>query len=250
MKIILFLNSDLHAATALSLLSPELQKHQIRIILSKKVGKTDGLAPELLELKNHEQTDIDSIFPKLATKLNAEIISYDNVNSTFALQDFQSFAPDLFISIRFGQIFKQPLIDIPKYGVLNLHSAILPDYRGIMGTFWAILNDEEKIGATLHFINDAGIDTGDVIAISEEKIDRDSSLIANINKIYIQGCANILRVLEEISAGKSVIKRNQENMGSGRYFTYPAPDNVKHFLTKMPFTKSQDVSKILERLKF
>ena len=160
MKILLFLNEDIHAATALSLLVPTLRNYEVKIILSKKVGVVDNLSDELKQLKKCEQDGAAEVFLRLAKGLRAEIFSYENVNSENALTDFGAFAPDLIVSIRFRQIFKQTLINIPRCGVINLHSGILPNYRGVLATFWAILNGDKEIGATLHFISDAKIDEG------------------------------------------------------------------------------------------
>ena len=198
MKIILFLNNDIHSATSLNLLLPTLKNHELKIILSKKVGNTDNLPAQLIEMKSHEQFEI-------AEKFQIKTHSYKNVNSPEALNDFLEFAPDLIISIRFGQIFKQTLINIPKLGVLNLHSGILPNYRGVMASFWAVLNGEKKLGTTLHYINDATIDTGEIIEFSKTNIDWNSSLLLNINNLYQDGCDLILQALGKISKSLSKI---------------------------------------------
>lgn len=234
MNLLLFLNSDTHSATALSLLLPTLKNHKIKIILSQKVGNVDDLPRELVEMKKIEQGGVAPLFAQLAADLNSEILNYENVNSEIALRDFQKFSPDLIISIRFGQIFKQALINIPRHGVLNLHSGILPNYRGILATFWAILNGEKKIGTTLHFITDAGIDTGDVIGFFESEIDWNSSLFSNINKLYEGGCALLSRNIKKISAGEKIAVKKQPELGAGKYFSYPRSEDVKKFLQLMP----------------
>jgi methionyl-tRNA formyltransferase len=234
MNLLLFLNSDTHSATALSLLLPTLKNHKIKIILSQKVGNVDDLPRELIAMKKVEQDGILPLFAQLAANLNAEIVSYENVNFEIALQDFRKFSPDLIISIRFGQIFKQALINIPRYGVINLHSGILPNYRGILASFWAILNGEKKIGTTLHFISDSGIDSGDIIGFSESEIDWNSSLSSNINKLYEGGCALLSRNIEKISAGEKIVAKKQSEFAAGRYFSYPKSEDVKKFLQWMP----------------
>lgn len=234
MNLLLFLNSDTHSATALSLLLPTLKNHKTKIILSQKVGNVDDLPRELIAMKKVEQDGVTDLFTQLAANLNSEISSYKNVNSEIALQDFQKFSPDLIISIRFGQIFKQALINIPRHGVLNLHSGILPNYRGILATFWAILNGEKKIGATLHFVTDSEIDTGDVIGFSESEIDWNSTLFSNINRLYGGGCALLSLTIEKISAGEKILVKKQSDFGAGRYFSYPRSEDVKKFSQLMP----------------
>ncbi|NBV07123.1 MAG: formyl transferase [Proteobacteria bacterium] len=227
MKILLLLNNDIHSATALRLLEKDLENHQIKIILSRKVGNTDFLPADLLELKQREYFEIEKNF-----SYQTDFCS--NINSTESLQDLKIFAPDLIISIRFGQILKNDVINIPRCGVLNLHSGILPNYRGVMASFWAILNGEKNLGTTLHYINDSKIDTGEIIAFSKTEIDRNSSLLANINNLYKNGCALISQTLEKISANEKIQTINQKSLGQGNYFSYPKEDEVKRFLKLLP----------------
>lgn len=226
MKIIIFLNNDIHAAQALRLLETDLKDHQVRIVLSRQVGKTSDLPSELLAMKEKEKFAIEENF-------SYRCDFYANVNSEEALQDFKNFAPDLMISIRFGQIMKAPLISISRHGVINLHSGILPKYRGVLASFWAILHGEESLGTTLHFINDGTIDTGEIIAFSKTEIDRDVALITNINRLYENGCALISKVLQQIMAGEEVQTINQKSLGAGQYFTYPKNQDVANFLKLM-----------------
>ena len=233
MNLLLFLNSDIHSASALQLLSPHLQNHKIKIILSQKVGNVDALAPELLEMKRIEQLGAPEKFLELAGRLNAEIVSFSNVNSSEAVEEFLAFSPDLIISIRFGQIFKPSLIATSRLGVLNLHSGILPNYRGVLASFWAILSGEKNLGTTLHFVRDAGIDTGDIVGFSRTEIDWNLSLVENINNLYQDGCALISQALTKISAGEKIATLDQKTLGVGQYFSYPQKEDVAKFLKTM-----------------
>lgn len=228
MNLLLFLNNDIHSATALELLLSAIKNHKVKIILSQKVGKVDDLPRELLELKNHEKCEFD-----WREKFGFEVESYDDVNAENTLENFRKFSPDLFISIRFGQIFKPALIAIPRHGVLNLHSGILPDYRGILATFWAILNGEKIIGTTLHYISDSGIDTGEIIASSKKEVEQNLSLLLNINKLYEGGSTLIAEAIEKISNGEKIPTISQAKFGVGQYFSYPKNSDVKKFLQLM-----------------
>lgn len=238
----------MHAATALNLLVSCLKTYDVKIILSKKVGKVDNLSEELKQLKKCEQDGAEWIFARLAKELKAEIFSYENVNAESALSDFHAFAPDLVVSIRFGQIFKSPLISIPRFGVINLHSGILPNYRGVMATFWAILNGDKKIGTTLHFISDAKIDEGEIIGFSEVEVDRNRSLIFNINNVYEGGCTLLSEAIGKIACGEKISTIKQSNLGEGKYFSYPQEGDVRKFLNMMPLTTEEDVGEIFMRV--
>lgn len=229
MNLLLFLNSDIHAAHAFELLLPTIKDHKLKIILSKKVGNADALSPELQEMKKLESAGAEEKFLDLAAMLESDIESLDDVNSAEALMEFRKFAPDLILSIRFGQIFQRELIKIPRRGILNLHSGVLPKYRGVLATFWAILNKEKNIGTTLHYISDPKIDTGDVIGFSTDKIDFELSLLENVHKLYKGGTSLLISTLEKIFAGKEILTIKQSDLGAGKYFSYPKEEDIKKF---------------------
>lgn len=260
MKLLIFLNHDIHAATALNLLFEDLKKHQVRIILSKKVGKNEDLPKEILELKRFEKDQMEALFSELkadninnkkfktfdeiANFFGEEVLFYDDVNSIEALKDFKKFSPDLVLSIRYGKIFAEEFIGLARFGVLNLHSGLLPKYRGIMASFWAILNKEKNLNTTLHYITDKQIDRGKIIAFSSLEIDFDVSLFVNINRLYKGGCELVKKVISDIEEGKKILTI-AENFGESKYFSYPKNDDVAQFLKIMPLVKDKDFEKIM-----
>ena len=146
----------------------------------------------------------------------------------------QNWTPDLIISIRFGQIFHEPIISLPKFGIINLHSGILPHYRGIMATFWAMLDNQKQqnknqIGCTLHQINDRSIDTGDIINI--HKINSDPSLpfLHNVLRLYRSGANMIADYITNLEMKKKPTAKVQ-NKNDGQYFGYPDDMEVRKFL--------------------
>lgn len=233
MKILFFLNNDIHAWRALQMICPQIKKHKIKIILSQNVGKESELPLEILEMKKLEKLGVEELSQKLAQDLDAEIIAFDNVNSEKSLRELKNFSADLAVSIRFGQIFKADFIALFPAGVLNLHSGILPKYRGIMASFWAILNKEKNLGTTLHYVRNAEIDTGDIVGFSESKINWQQTLLENIAEIYQGGCELLLQALEKISAGEKLPTTDQRNLGEGGYFSYPKSKDVDEFLKLM-----------------
>lgn len=109
----------------------------------------------------------DSLFgyPSVKEYCQKSGISYYNptkLDNQF-LELIRNLKPDLCFSIYYRNIFSQEYILVPPMGFINVHPSLLPKYRGPVPTLWAILNDEKKVGVTLHYI-DSGIDTGDIIA--------------------------------------------------------------------------------------
>jgi methionyl-tRNA formyltransferase len=66
------------------------------------------------------------------------------INSPEVINGLKELAPALIVSIRFGGILKEKVINIPTKGIINLHSGILPRYKGVMATFWAMKNNDNK----------------------------------------------------------------------------------------------------------
>ncbi|TXD49301.1 formyl transferase [Polaribacter sp. IC073] len=234
MKIVLFLNKDLEANIAFNLLKPALLKHRVRIYYSDTVGNPNNKPSDLIKLEYFEKGFLFNELPKFIHKKNIEhtfeffdssfhtfpFEKSPNVNSIEFINEMKSFSPDLFISIRFGKIFKNEIIQIPKNGLINLHSAILPDYRGIMGTLHALKDENNKIGCTLHTIPNSGIDTGEIIEIAKIDVDREKSLFWNIVLLYPLGTELILKNLKIIE-GNNFLKTEKQNLEKGNYFSLP-----------------------------
>ena len=85
-----------------------------------------------------------------------------SINSEQSLSKVSHYKPDILISIAGNEIFKKPLIDLTPFGCLNLHTGLLPKYRGLMPTFWALKNKEQEIGVTVFYV-DEGIDSGPIV---------------------------------------------------------------------------------------
>jgi len=89
-----------------------------------------------------------------------------------AFEYISSFAPDLVVTCAYGKILPQRVLDIPKFGCLNVHASLLPKKRGSSPVQRAILDGDEKTGITIMRM-DAGLDTGDMVSVTEVPIDID-----------------------------------------------------------------------------
>lgn len=234
MKIALFVNKDIEANIAYNLLKELLLKHTVRIYYSDNVGKTANKPSSLETLEYFEKEFVFNELP-IFTKKNKIIPDFEffdnnfssfpfkkctDINSETFINEMEVFKPDLFISIRFGKIFKDKIIKVPKKGLINLHSAILPNYRGIMGTLHAIKQQNKTIGCTLHTIPNSGIDTGEIIEIATTKVNFKKSLFWNIIQLYPIGVNLIVKTVNTIENDKFPITKKQ-NLTDGNYFSVP-----------------------------
>ena len=248
MRILCCLNRDLASNLALNLLLPALARHTVHVGLTEQVGRTPADEPRQRgELRIAEQTIPNlALFPLVE---RAALGDSGNRNLTFTeiqrlrgipvdslvdpncpsgLDLVRSFAPDLILTSRYGAILKAAVIGIPPLGVLNLHSGILPTYRGVLATFQAMLNQEPEIGCTLHYVRDAGIDTGDIVAIHRQPLQRERSLLRNILDLYPAGIEMLCSALHTLERGGELSSSVQQR-GEGTYYSYPTAQEWDEF---------------------
>jgi methionyl-tRNA formyltransferase len=163
------------------------------------------------------------------------------------LDEVSSLNPDLFISIRFAKIFHDAIISIPKKGVLNLHSGVLPDYRGILGTLHALREGREHVGCTLHYIGNSTIDTGDIIDIAYLPATHGRSLFWHIVNLYPLGCELISKSLVSLTR-LDRLPTHKQYLSEGNYFSLPTS---QHFIqlqsTGFEIVSFSDYKEVMER---
>lgn len=150
-----------------------------------------------------------------------------SVNEKECLESFAAHSPDLIVSISANQIFGKNLLNLPTYGCLNLHTALLPKYKGLMPTFWALKNNEREIGISVFIMNE-DIDTGEIIIQEKVPIDSQDSLESLINKTKRIGMDCILEATRLTKSRKyATIKVSP---GQGHYYSFPNRKDVKEFI--------------------
>lgn len=111
-----------------------------------------------------------SAVKEVALKNNIPVIQPERLRKDQeALDELKKINPDFIIVVAYGQLLPKEVIDLPKYGCINLHASLLPKYRGAAPVNWAIIKGEEKSGNTTMFM-DEGLDTGDMLLKSEIEI--------------------------------------------------------------------------------
>ena len=108
--------------------------------------------------------------------------------------------PDMIITCAYGQILCEEILNIPKLGCFNLHGSLLPKYRGGAPIHYALLNGDEKTGITLMYM-DKGMDSGDMIAKEEIKIEDNDNIESLTNKLSIIASNMIIKYLPSLIDG-------------------------------------------------
>lgn len=230
MKIVLLGHEDIASLIALDRIIRRFPEHKCDVFFSGTLAPTQELPVALAELARVDAEHCGEFLSSASIALkNARILQ--RPNDAEGLATLRSLQPDLIVSIRYRRILKSAAIAIPKYGVINLHSGLLPDYRGVMATFWAMLNDEPEIGCTLHRIVDSGIDTGPVIGVSRARTAAGKSYLANVLGLYQGGGELVADAIDAIAAGKPIPGTRQIGSG-GRYYSTPGAGDIERFLGK------------------
>ena len=234
MNITLLANRDLASQFALSQLVEKLADHRLSIFLSEKVGGDRPMPQPIIELGQFEKTllgDGRSTFDQLAARAGTEIQGFtdlaNRVNSPEGIARIGATEPELIISLRFGLIIRDQVIAIPRHGVINLHSGLLPAYRGVMATFRAMLNGDENIGSTLHFIQDSGVDTGDIISRRSIPVAADRSYLFNVLNLYAGGCQQICQAVAALERSGTLDSEPQQ--GAAAYYSFPTTEELTAF---------------------
>jgi methionyl-tRNA formyltransferase len=243
--ITLLANRDLHSNYALNLLLPRLANdHSLTLFLSDTVGGEPNRQSDLRWLQFLEQTLCnDLLFPALdGAGITGELLTFsaletflqrpwaglNDPNSEAGLAALAASSPDLMISLRYGRILQPTAISLPPRGVLNLHSGRLPQYRGVMATFRAMLSGDTLLGTTLHWIDDASIDTGRVVNTHSEPLDPQRCYFSNVFSLYDTGCAAIIEAIHALSTDEDL--ESYQAAGAGDYFSFPNASECRAFL--------------------
>jgi methionyl-tRNA formyltransferase len=144
----------------------------------------------------------DNTLRDFATKYKIDYLCPILINSDEFIETAKSYNIDLFVSMSFNQIFKTPILNIPKLGVINCHAGKLPFYRGRNILNWALINDEKEFGITVHYI-DEGIDTGDIIKQHCFSISDKDDYNSLLEIAYIECAAILYKAIKELQVGNS-----------------------------------------------
>jgi methionyl-tRNA formyltransferase len=149
-----------------------------------------------------------------------------SVNDPLFIERLRQEGIDLVISVSCPQVFKKSLIELPKFGCLNVHGAILPKYRGIAPSFWMMTNGESEAGVTIFLVNE-GIDAGDVVISETFPIKDGESLHDFIIRSKQIACRVLLRAIELVQTGNAPTRPLDTTSGS--YFGFPTAQAYREF---------------------
>ncbi len=172
-------------------------------------------------VKNGKSYSIKSI----AEKYGIPVTRVKDVNDQRFVEDMEKIGPDVIISAS-PQIFKKELLSTPAIGCINIHSALLPKYRGVYPMFWALLNGESEVGVTIHIMEER-LDSGRLLLQRKFNVGGSDTMMDLYEKACEISPYMILEALNMLERGDI----GTEMEGGGSYFSYPTAEDVKKLHT-------------------
>lgn len=151
------------------------------------------------------------VFPVVKGKAlehNITVYQPQKVKTPEFVEILKEYQPDIMVVVAFGQILSEEILNIPKYGCINVHGSILPQYRGAAPIQWSIINGEEFGGVTTMYMA-KGLDSGDMILKAKEKIKPDDTYGSLYDRLSVIGADLLIKTLDLIENGE--VKRIPQN---------------------------------------
>ena len=193
MKVIFMGTPDFAAASLAALIG---SKHEILAVVTqpdKPKGRKGELTPPPVKA--------------IAVEKGIKVYQPLKVRESEFVEIIRDYNPDVIVVIAFGQIIPESILEIPKYGCVNIHGSLLPKYRGAAPIQWAVLDGEKESGVT-SMLMDKGIDTGDILLKKSIKLAEDETSGSLFDKLMALGAETLLETLEGLEKG-SIIPEKQ-----------------------------------------
>ena len=166
-------------------------------------------------LDNPNETIWFDSVQRLAEQHGIPVITPDDPNAPEVVEQIRVLQPDFFFSFYYRLMLKQPLLDIPPRGALNMHGSLLPKYRGRVPVNWAIIHGETETGATLHYMTTKP-DNGDIVAQQAVPILPNDTAHEVFQKVTVAAEMALHAVLPALLAGNA--PREKQDLSQGAYF--------------------------------
>ncbi len=173
--------------------------HIVGVVTNPDKPKGRGMKLLPSEVKEFAKENSLNIYQPKEVKENEEFI-----------QEIKALNPDVICVVAYGKILPKEILDIPKYGCINVHASLLPKYRGAAPIQWAVLNGDKTTGVTTMFM-DEGMDTGDIILKEEVEIGGDETTGELWERLAEIGGNLLVETLKQIEKQTAPRQKQGEN---------------------------------------
>ena len=148
-----------------------------------------------------------------ANELGIPVYQPATMRSEEAYNSLKELNPDVIVVAAYGQILPKPVLDLPKYGCVNIHGSLLPKYRGAAPIQQSVL-DGEKITGVTTMLMDVGLDTGDILQTAETEIGENETAGELFDRLAILGGELIIETLEALQNGTATAQKQNEALST------------------------------------
>ena len=191
------------------------------------MGTPDFAVPSLEALAQSEKYNVKAVYTQpdkpvgrkriltppdvkvCAEKYNLDVYQPTTFKDESVIEELKSFNPDVIVVIAYGKILPKTVLDIPKYGCVNIHGSLLPKLRGVAPIQRAVIDGEEETGVT-SMLMDVGLDTGDMLIKESVKIFPDETAGELFDRLSTLGTEVLFKTLEKIEDG-TITREKQDN---------------------------------------
>ena len=164
-----------------------------------------------------------------AEEHNLPVYQPEKIKTAEFTEKLRQMQPDLIIVVAFGQILSQEILDIPKFGCINVHASLLPRWRGAAPIHWSIIGGDTETGVTTMYM-DAGLDTGDMILKAKTVITPEMTTAQLHDALMMQGADLLIETIQFIENG--TVSREKQDDSLSCYAKMLNNDNCRIDWTK------------------
>ena len=147
---------------------------------------------------------------EVALEHDIEVFQPQRIKSEESVEYLRKYNADVMVVVAFGQILSKEILDMPKYGCINVHGSLLPKYRGAAPIQWAVLNGDEISGVTTMKM-DEGLDTGDIILKKELVLAKDETAGSLFERMMALGAEACMETLDQLAEGSATFTAQNHN---------------------------------------
>ena len=137
---------------------------------------------------------------ELAVEHNLKVYQPVKIKDSDMEEVLREINPDVIVVVAFGQILPKSILELPKYGCVNVHASLLPKYRGAAPIQWAVIDGEEYSGVTTMQM-DVGVDTGDMLMVEKYKLAEDETGGSLFERLAVLGAKLLVKTLDGLEKG-------------------------------------------------
>jgi len=181
--------------------TPELARVSLQALLARSDFEVIAVVTQPERPKGRDLKLTPSPVKELALQSNLPVLQPERARNEIFIEELRHLKPDLIAVAAFGQILPQSILELPHFGCLNVHTSLLPKYRGAAPIQWAILNDETETGVTIMKM-DAGMDTGPILSQEKTPIPETENAQTLHDRLATIGAELLVRTIPDYVAGK------------------------------------------------